>query len=50
MEYETFGDVAIGVPRCIEACNTRRLHSAPGYLGPARFEDNRARTPVKTAA
>ena len=28
MEYETFEDVANGVPRFIEAYNTRRLHSA----------------------
>ncbi len=38
MDYETFDDVAEGVPCFIAAYDTRRLHSAPEYLGPAPFE------------
>ncbi|MGY6411029.1 MAG: hypothetical protein ACXIUV_08415 [Alkalilacustris sp.] len=50
MEYETLEEVAVGVPRFIEACNERRLHSALGYLSPAKFEDLNTRTPVKDPA
>jgi putative transposase len=50
-DYRTHADVIARLPRFIdEVYNTRRMHSALGYLSPARFEELHPHTLVQSSA
>lgn len=50
LAFETAPDVAEQLPDFIGKYNSRRLHSALGYLSPVQYEESHARRPVKDAA
>ena len=50
LAFETAEDVAEQIPGFIEKYNSRRLHSALGYLSPVQYEEQHTRYPVKNVA
>lgn len=50
MAFETAEDVFTAVPKYIDLYNTKRLHSALGYLSPIQYEEAQTRPPVKSVA
>ena len=50
LAFETAEDVAEQIPAFIDKYNSRRLHSALGYLSPVQYEEQHTRRLVKNAA
>ena len=49
LAFETAEDVAEQIPGFIEKYNSRRLHSALGYLSSVQYEEQHTRTQSKTS-
>ncbi len=50
LAFETAQDVAEQIPPFIAKYNSKRLHSALGYLSPEQYENQHTLSMVKTAA
>ena len=51
MAFETLADVVENIPQFIDCVyNTRRLHSALGYVSPVQFEKQHSRQTVNPVA